>query len=246
MGICNNCKNDVYLKHGEVFCDACGLLTSYMCWNCNYEIVVAKINPIYGEEKECAWCSFFVCPDCGKCGRTKNKFNELEECVRNKTRTQLSHDKMHGIPITSSSIIQIMGNNVTGKVRKYCVRNIPFTHAKKSIKQYYCLIRGFTAKNDEDKRAFRRKYEKITEEEINNEWIVKDKKGLGEFGQEIRFASHLSVCLGYCEYKKGKWKRVNGERCEYFNTKNLMKEDGNISNVSSCKLASSEFKLKGD
>lgn len=239
MGTCWNCNTELTLQENQTNCDNCGEILYYKCNNCKKEFEIVDKE---SKEKleECKLCGFFKCPYCKVCSWNCKKYNWEREILKI-LRPEITQGNCPTILEKVKKIVDYLENEKISIYRKSCPeRNVPITYAKNRIKSLLAKFEGFRVKDDEDRKAFLKRFDKITEKEIGTILTVNQSKEKGSYGQEYRDAFNLAVCLGKFEIIRKK--KINSEeeydvfkRCEKSPCKFLAREDLIINYCETCK-----------
>lgn len=216
MGKCMNCGYDMKIKDDESRCPSCGQ-RPYVCWNCHETIKIENTN-------ECNVCGFYVCDICGYCGSNCEKETIIKELVE---KYKLSSKD-------AREIIERLMKKVKGKIKRKCPDGVPYTYAKDRLRRFVLKMEGYGVNSDEDKEAFKNRFNEIIKMEEGQTITVSEAKKDGEHGQEERDVLNLAVCMGIMEKETqtnedGKkfeiWtKNEEEESCEYMNIDDLQKK----------------------
>lgn len=193
MGMCIECKKEITLKAGEKVCPKCGQYP-YRCWDCNQ-----KIND--EGAIECPSCHYFFCPDCGVCGK---------ECSLSFITNGLYKKYPEVSKRAIADIISTILENKNNPPMKLCPKGVPISYAKSRLRNLALKIKGFNIKkNGSDHKKFIEVYEKIDAFPIDKVWTITSEREDGHYGQELRDASFMAVCLGIAkvEYEQIKDKQ---------------------------------------
>ena len=239
MGICWNCETQLTLEGDQTNCDNCGEIVYYKCHACKDEFFVKDKNSKKKLE-ECKLCGFFKCPYCGICSGNCKKFIWQKEILK-----ILSHEIPIGqypkLPNLAKQISDYLEKEKTKIERKSCPeRNVPISYAKGRIKSLVGKFEGYKVKDDEDREAFLKRLDEITEKPVGTSLTVSNSREKGSYGQEYRDAFNLMVCLGKFEIQQKK-KEDSDEtydlfiRCEKGHCPYLMIDNLIISVCPNCK-----------
>jgi len=201
---CVKCDSEIVLKNGEPYCPSCGK-SPYFCWHCH--------TVIDGSTKECNICGFFECPSCHNCGFDCKKPILIEKLLELQNRN-----------VGNEEIIEILSNYFKGKVRTFCPRGVPKSHARTTIRNILLKLMGIKTKDNNDMTEFNKRNDEINEIPIGETWTIKQAKESGTHGIEWRETSNLAVCMGKAkkseiEIEKIKFEcfeRIEGELCPNF------------------------------
>jgi len=208
MARCIHCGKEITLKENEINCPNCGL-PPYKCWHCNTEIT--------GETKQCSWCGYFRCPNCGYCNPNCVSLKHIEN-IKN---------------MNIFEIVDYFGDVKNSFDKKKCPNGVPISYAKGKIRNYLLKLKGFHVKNFNDQEQFNKRFkEKIISMPLGHSFTITQLREMGFHGIEIREVCNLGICLGLIKYERKKDKnsgreydlytRINGEKCKYFDDEKLI------------------------
>ena len=203
IGGCWKCKTQLTLKDEEVQCDKCKTLIRWWCNSCKqpFDIVDKETNK---KLLECKLCGYFNCPHCRTCLSNCDKWGWQKE-ILNILKRDIPIGQYPTLPERAREITELVINKKVSTDRKSCPeRGVPISYAKNRIKSLMVKIDGFRVKDKEDRDAFLRRIEEITDMDIGVETTVTSTREKGSYGQEYRDAFNLMVCLG-----KFKIERIN-------------------------------------
>ena len=238
-GGCWNCGKQLTLKEEETHCDNCGELIRWCCNGCHkiFDIVDKKTKdklPI------CKLCGYFICPYCGQCSSTCKKLVWIDDTLKI-LREEIPIGKYPKLPQKAREIVENLINQKISIDRKNCPeRNVPVSYAKGKIKSLLGRFEGFRVKDKEDRDAFIKRFDEITEKEIGTILTVTSAREKGSYGQEYRDAFNLGVCLGKFKIEKRKISNSEEEydafiRCENEPCEFLGRDDLIITYCPTCK-----------
>lgn len=239
MGTCWNCKTQVSLKKEQTNCDSCGEILFYHCNNCKekFEIIDKESK---NKLEECKLCGYFKCPHCSVCSWNCKRYSWEKEILKI-LAPEITQGKIPILLCKVRSIVRYLENEKISIDRKNCPeRGVPISYAKSRIKSLLAKFEGFRVKDKEDREAFLKRFDEITEKEIGTKLTVTQSREKGSYGQEYRDAFNLAVCLGKFEIQKIKKKDSEEEysvfvRCEKLPCKYLARNDLVINHCESCK-----------
>ena len=177
MGTCRHCNKEISLKDNEKNCPGCGL-APYKCWNCHESIT--------GETKECVVCNFFICPDCGVCGKDC-KIHPLIKEVK-------------GMPLRRA--VEHIYASIKAPDRRCCPNGVPISYGHGKLKNMALRLKAISTRNKEDSDAFVSRFENIKLFSVGHTWTISQQKQDGQYGIELREVSNLSVCMGQAKKTK--------------------------------------------
>jgi len=231
MGTCWNCNTQINLKEGRTHCDVCGNVIYYVCNSCGYkfEILDKKEKK---KLKVCKLCGYFICPKCGVCSWSCDKYKWEREILKI-LRPEITQGNFPIILNKTKKIVNYFIEEKGGKENKVCPeRGVLISYAKNRIKSLLAKVEGFRIKDEADRNAFIKRLEEITEKPFGTELKISEIKERGSYGQEYRDAFNLLVCLGKLKIVKKSFEK-DGEtitydsyiRCEKEHCKYLAKDD---------------------
>jgi hypothetical protein len=174
MGKCPKCNREVLLKGNESTCPNCGEEVEYHCESCAFNFQVKG-------QKQCTWCGFYFCPECGCCSTNC----ESEIHIKNT------------LVLNTKEAAQYYGSLIHSGLRRNCPRYVPKTYAKQLIPRCISKITGENVKNPADAAAYNERHEQIRALPVGTTWAVSQLKENGSHGQEMRETLWLGVCEGY-------------------------------------------------
>lgn len=223
MGSCWNCETQLTLEEKGAKCDSCGEIVRYWCNNCKEPFDVLNKETLE-KLKECKACGYFYCPKCNVCsgGCPKGEWIKKIKEIFNMDYWKIHTDKW-------KELLDFIEDIKLGKERRTCQKGVPISYAKNRVKSLLCRLEGYRVRNEEDKRRFGERMDKILNLPIGEIIIINKVREDGTYGQEYRDAFNLSICLGklkvtWRENKEGKkyalFERTDTETCH-----NLIKKD---------------------
>lgn len=228
-GGCWKCKSQITLKDEQVKCDKCGTLIRWWCNSCKqpFDILNKKTNK---KLKECKTCGFFICPHCEVCSWICDKFKWQKE-ILNILKKDIPIGQFPSLPQRVNEIVEYIELIKTSKERKTCPQGVPISYSKGRIKNLWAKIEGFKIKNENDRKKFIERIDKVTELQIGTEITISKIREDGNYGQEYRDALNFLVCFGKFKIKwlKDKdnkdycvFKREDGNKCHYLANESLI------------------------
>jgi hypothetical protein len=247
-GGCWKCGKQLNLGDEQTNCDNCGSLIKWKCNNCNktFEIKDKESNK---KLRICKICGFFVCPHCGVCHYSCDKFKWQKE-ILNILKQDIPIGQFPTLIQRVDEIVEYVESIKTSIERKTCIRDVPISYSKGKIKSLAARADGFRIKNKQDMIRFKERLKDATDLEIGTEITVEKIREDGSYGQEYRDALNMLVCLGKFKIKWLKNKedkeycvfvREDCGGCEYFNIDNLV-----VKYCPKCKKVYSRDKLSCD
>ncbi len=239
MGTCWNCNTELSLEKDQTNCDSCGEIIFYRCNSCKEGFTVED-KKSKKKLQECKLCGFFKCPHCDICYWDCKKFKwEIE--ILKILRPEVTQGNCPNVLTKVKEIVNYFESEKISVDRKSCPeRNVPITYAKTKIKNLLAKFEGFRVKDEEDREAFLKRMDEITDRFVGSELTVSSEREKGSYGQEYRDAFNLSVCLGRFEIVRKKKQDSEEEydvfvRCEKEPCKFLAQEDLVINECKNCK-----------
>jgi len=239
MGTCWNCETEITLQEEQTNCDNCGEVISYNCNNCK-----KRFEVVDKESKKklvvCKFCGYFKCPYCNVCSWSCEKY-KWERDLLKKFAPEITQGNCPQLLEKIRDIINYFEEIKVSTKRMNCPeRNVPISYAKNRIKSLLAKFEGFRIKDEEDREAFLKRFDEITEKPIGVELIVGNIREKGSYGQEYRDAFNLAVCFGKFEIKRKKKKDSDEEydifiRCEKLACKFLARDNLVITYCENCK-----------
>lgn len=212
MSKCWNCNTEITLKEEDTKCDNCGKVVRFWCNSCKQPFDIEKENK--EKLKECKWCFFFTCPNCGSCSPTCPKYehsNKIKQIING----LVAIDKWNELDIKIKQIVNYFEDIKSGKEKTTCMFGVPKTYAKERVKGYLVKMEGYKTRDIIDKTRFEERHNKVTDKPEGYEFTIKKSREPGTFGQEYRDVFNLCVCLGELKYKRKKFLDKSGFEIEY-------------------------------
>jgi len=210
MGQCYSCGTQLTLREEESNCDTCGVVLKYNCWSCSHTMYV-KDKKTKQTLNLCSVCGFYYCPHCDIC----DKHCEKNEWIN--FFTPILHDikKSHVTVSDVMKMIILYIEDIKFSVEKrVCHKGVPISYATQRIKEILVRMQGFKTKDNFDKAAFQRRYDKIKNMQIGDTTTVGELKEAGSLGFETRDVVNLAICRGLL--KKIGYTSKDGKRKHYF------------------------------
>lgn len=237
MGTCWNCNTQLSLQRDQTNCDNCGEIVFYKCNDCHQEF---EVKDKKGKLEECKMCGYFKCPHCGVCSWSCERYNWEREIIKI-LRPEITQASVPNLAQKVREIVNYVEFQKLSTDRMNCpIRGVPVSYAKNRIKSLLAKFEGFRVKDEDDREAFLKRFDEITETEIGTEMTVTSSREKGSYGQEYRDAFNLAVCFGKFEIQKRKHKDSEQEyevfvRCENGACPKLARDDLIINHCPNCK-----------
>ena len=207
MGTCWNCNTEITLGEERTKCDVCGCVLFYKCNSCKLEFKIEDKNT-KKKLKECKLCGYFICPNCNICSITCNKY-EWEREILMILKPEITQGNHPELIEKIKHIIKYFEEEKGGQEQRVCPeRKVLISYAKNRIKGLLAKVEGFRIKNIEDKNAFLKRLDEVTEKPIGSELKISEIREDGSYGQEYRDAFNLLVCLGRLKIEKNYLKKM--------------------------------------
>jgi|TARA_Y100000310_G_scaffold152812_2_gene152265 hypothetical protein len=231
MGTCWNCNTQISLGEERTKCDKCGQILFYHCNNCTKEFKIED-RKTKKKLKECKLCGYFNCPNCNICYHKCQKYDWEKEILKI-LKPEITQGNIPNLLPKVKRIIAYMEDEKSGQERKVCSeRGVLVSYAKNRIKGLLAKVEGFNIKNENDRDAFIKRLDEITEKEIGTELRISEVREAGNYGQEYRDAFSLLICLGKLKIDRRKFIKDGKEikddvyiRCELQPCRLLSQED---------------------
>jgi len=219
MSKCPFCNEEIILEGKQTTCHNCHRILQLDCWNCHETFKIIKKEDSK-KLKECRWCFWWHCPSCNSCKQSCEGRSHKKNIMQKAPELTIEN---------AQKIVDYFELLQEEKPHKECYREVPRTHAKKEIKEMLCRFEGKKTRDEEDTRAFQKRYEELKDSPLETPMTINQKREKGTFGKEDRIVLNLLVCEGKFyktknEFlKNGKiiqsefWIRREIGICPYFN-----------------------------
>ncbi len=241
MGTCWNCNTQISLGEERTRCDNCHTILYYHCNNCSKRFNVED-KKTKKKLVECKLCGYFKCPYCQICSWNCAKYM-WEIDILKILKPEITQGNTPIIMKKVREIVNLFEQIRGGKERRiYSERKVLISYAKYRIKSLLAKVEGFRVKDEDDRDAFLKRLEEVTDKDMGTELKITDIREDGSYGQEYRDAFNLSVCMGKLKIEKKSFEkdgetieydsyiRIEGEPCKY-----LAQDDLILNECKTCK-----------